>query len=369
MGLKNAAAYFQKAMVTEVLNEIVHHGCEIYLDDCIVHGTTDDDFIQKLTTVLRCCDEHNIVLSPSKCELGSDDIEILGHTVNQKGLHFYRSKLDKVLNFPLPTTGGQLLSFVCLCNFFRKHVRDIAALESPLRRVAEAYKGTRKIPWDTPELHDTKTAFYKMQEEVGKCPKLFFYDETSPVYLHTDACDHGMGAYLYQVNDKGEELPIGFMSKSFHDAELGWSTFEQEGYAIHEALKKFHYLLRDIPFIIKTDHRNLLFLNQDASPKVLRWKWDVQQYNFKVEHIPGKENVIADLMSRLCLIASSEGKRQFKAPKHVRTKRKQNLRSRQRRAMLKQIEETQKVTDEIPMNPATILATLTEDTLRVKSQP
>ena len=74
MGLKNAAAYFQKAMVTEVLNEIVHHGCEIYLDDCIVHGTTDDDFIQKLTTVLRCCEEHNIVLSPSKCELGSDDI-------------------------------------------------------------------------------------------------------------------------------------------------------------------------------------------------------------------------------------------------------------------------------------------------------
>ena len=89
----------------------------------------------------------------------------------------------------------------------------------------KTYKGTRKIPWTTPELKEVEAAFYTLQQEVGKCPKLFFYDETSPVFLHTDACDHGMGAYLYQKTADGEELPIGFMSKSFHDAELGWSTF------------------------------------------------------------------------------------------------------------------------------------------------
>ena len=229
---------------------------------------------------MQRCVERNIVLSPSKCEFGGDEIEILGHTVDNNGIHFDRSKLDKIIDFQLPATGSQLLSFICLCNFFRKHVRNIAELEKPLRKVAETYKGSRKIPWDDEDLAEAKTRFYDMQTAVGHCPKLFFYDETSPVFLHTDACNHGMGAYLYQVNENGEELPIGFMSKSFHDAELGWSTFEQEGYAIHQALKKFHYLLRDIPFTIKTDHRNLLFMNQDASPKVLRWKWDVQQYNF-----------------------------------------------------------------------------------------
>ena len=118
-------------------------------------------------------------------------------------------------------------------------------------------------------------------------------------------------------------------------------------------------------------------MNQDASPKVLRWKWDVQQYNFKVEHIPGKENVIADLMSRLCIISNGEVKRHFKTrgevkrhfntPRHIRTKRKQNLRSRQRRAMIKQMEETQKNLDDLQINPATVLATLAADTLRVKS--
>ena len=52
MGLKNAAAYFQKAMVTEVLNDIVHHGCEIYLDDCIIHGSSEDEFVRNLERVI-----------------------------------------------------------------------------------------------------------------------------------------------------------------------------------------------------------------------------------------------------------------------------------------------------------------------------
>ena len=96
------------------------------------------------------------------------------------------------------------------------------------------------------------------------------------------------------------QYPIGFLSKALHGAELQWSTFEQECWAIHQTIKKFSYLLRDVKFTIKTDHRNLLYLNNEASPKVLRWKWDIQQYNFDVLHIAGEHNVAADLFSRLC---------------------------------------------------------------------
>ncbi len=50
---------------------------------------------------------------------------------------------------------------------------------------------------------------------------------------------------------------------------------------------------------MRTDHRNLLYLNEKASQKVQRWKLEVQQYNFDVEHIPGVDNIVADLYSRL----------------------------------------------------------------------
>jgi hypothetical protein len=103
-----------------------------------------------------------------------------------------------------------------------------------------------------------------------------------------------------------KEHPIGFMSKSFHGAQLNWSTFEQEAYAIHQTLKHFEYILRDVKFTLRTDHRNLLYINDKASPKVHRWKLDVQQFNFDVEHIPGKDNIVADLYSRLATIEQIE---------------------------------------------------------------
>jgi hypothetical protein len=91
-------------------------------------------------------------------------------------------------------------------------------------------------------------------------------------------------------------------------------------------MKKWSYLLRDIPFKIKTDHRNLLFLNLDASQKVQRWKMEIQAYDFTIEHIQGKYNIIPDLYSRLCLMATKkpsqwtpEERKCYKASKPLRT--------------------------------------------------
>ena len=49
---------------------------------------------------------------------------------------------------------------------------------------------------------------------------------------------------------------------------------------------------------IRTDHRNLLFMNQYGSRKVLQWKLDIQHYNAIIEHVPGKANIPADIFSR-----------------------------------------------------------------------
>jgi hypothetical protein len=60
--------------------------------------------------------------------------------------------------------------------------------------------------------------------------------------------------------------------------------------------------LRDIHFTLHTDHRNLTFLNQSGSDKVIRWKLDIQEYDCDVIYIKGAHNSIADAFSRLCPI-------------------------------------------------------------------
>jgi transposase InsO family protein len=303
MGLKNAGAYFQQAMADEVIGEILYDGTELYIDDILVHGQTEKEFLTRLEIILKRCMEKGIVLSPKKCAFGMAETEILGHTINDKGSTFSKEKLQGVLDFKLPTTTVQLQSFLGLVNYFRDHVKNVAELERPLRNMLKAYRGkSTQLHWSESD----KTAFSVLKNAVWSCPRLYFWQPHLPVFLHTDACNTGIGAYLFQVDENDKELPIGFLSRALKGAELNWSTFEQEGFAIHQALKKFEYLLRDVKFTLRTDHRNLLYMNMKASDKVLRWKLDIQQFDFDVEHIPGPDNIVADLYSRLCSVQTSD---------------------------------------------------------------
>jgi transposase InsO family protein len=96
------------------------------------------------------------------------------------------------------------------------------------------------------------------------------------------------------------EQPIRFLSKSLNQTQSRWSTIEKEAYAIYYALTKLEDLLGGgVEFTIRTDHSNLLFLNQYGSRKVLNWKLAIQHFNCTIEHIPGKLNIPADTFSRL----------------------------------------------------------------------
>jgi len=125
----------------------------------------------------------------------------------------------------------------------------------------------QRLKW-TPE---TEACFAELLEKVNTCPKLFFMDESAPVFLHTDASKYGIGGYLFQVVDDVQQ-PIAFISKTLTSTELRWSVPEKEGYAIFYSLMKLEHLLRDIHFVLRTDHKNLTFINTDFREKVKRRK-------------------------------------------------------------------------------------------------
>ena len=95
------------------------------------------------------------------------------------------------------------------------------------------------------------------------------------------------------------------MSHSLSEQEINWSTIEKECYAIVFCLDKLNYVLDGRRFTLKTDHKNLTFLDADKNPKVKRWKIGIQHYDCIIEYIKGGDNIIADPMSRL--VASNKG--------------------------------------------------------------
>ena len=89
------------------------------------------------------------------------------------------------------------------------------------------------------------------------------------------------------------------MSKSLIREQLKWSTPEKECFAIIVSLRKWHYLLEGVHFVLRTDHANLTFLHSGHSAKVTRWRMEMQDYVFSLEHIPGRNNIVADAFSRM----------------------------------------------------------------------
>jgi transposase InsO family protein len=298
MGLKGAASYFQKVLSTVVLLGLVYYVCELYIDDIIVHGQDPVTFLVRLRQVFQRLRKHNITLNPEKCRFGLSSVEYVGHTIDETGLSFSPDKLNEVLAIPPPTYAKELRSFLGLASYFRDHIQNLATIAKPLQDMIVDYEKKRKLVW-TPE---AEQAFTDVKEAIRRCPKLFFMDDNAPVYLHTDASDYGIGAYIFQIID-GNEHPIAFMSKTLSTEEIKWSTIEKECYAIVFSLRKFEYLLRDKHFTLRTDHANLTYVNDPPSPKVRRWKIAIQEYDFDLEFIDGVSNVVADGFSRLLPIS------------------------------------------------------------------
>jgi hypothetical protein len=228
-------------------------------------------------------------------------VEYVGHVIDDTGLSFTREKISEVADFPKPMTAKTLMSFIGLAGYFRRHIRDFAKMEGPMRVMLSVYKRTKHFEWTL----DGEKAYEDLKRSIVNCPKLYFPNVTGEVFLHTDASNYGIGAYLFQIVD-GEEQPVAFLSRSLKDEQLRWSTPEKECYAIFLSFEKFKHLIQHIKFTLRTDHKNLTYLNLAGSDKVMRWKLLIQQYNFDIEHIPGKDNIVADCMSRLCPLDKDE---------------------------------------------------------------
>jgi hypothetical protein len=95
MGLKSAGSYFQRVMATVVLAGLLYIICELYLDDILVYGKDENDFVSNLRKVFVQLRRHKVTLGPAKCRFGFSTIEYVGHTITPEGLTFSEKKREK----------------------------------------------------------------------------------------------------------------------------------------------------------------------------------------------------------------------------------------------------------------------------------
>ena len=147
MGLKGAPAYFQMIMTTIVLVGLIWNILEVYLDDIIVYGRTEDEFVERLEKLLLRLKERRITLNPKKSRLGMSSIEYVGHIIDSTGLTYSPEKVKKVLDFAPPKLAKDLRSFIGLASYFSDKVENMQLALGPLRAIEEEFRSSKILRW------------------------------------------------------------------------------------------------------------------------------------------------------------------------------------------------------------------------------
>ena len=118
-----------------------------------------------------------------------------------------------------------------------------------------------------------------------------------------DASDAAAGAVLLQEGNDGIDHPICYFSRKFNKNQRNYSTVEKECLALILALQHFEVYVTysSFPIIVYSDHNPLVFLHKlrSKNQRLLRWRLMLQEFNIIVKHIRGKDNLIADCLSRM----------------------------------------------------------------------
>ncbi|GFO42089.1 retrovirus-related pol polyprotein from transposon 17.6 [Plakobranchus ocellatus] len=125
--------------------------------------------------------------------------------------------------------------------------------------------------------------------------------ESETFIVRSDASDFGIGAVLLQDRD-GTLMLCRYASRKVLPRECRYSAIEREALALVFAVTQFQRYLNFKHFVLQTDHKPLAYL-RTGSPKnarLMKWALVLQEFSFQVVHIPGSENVHADVLSRLC---------------------------------------------------------------------
>jgi hypothetical protein len=155
-----------------------------------------------------------------------------------------------------------------------------------------------KDTWNQ-DYEDIFEAFKKLLIEAVQ---LYYPDYNNEFVVRCDACPFGVGGVLLMRLPDDTLVPIQFISAKFSEVAQRWTIIEQEAYALYYTVYKLQYYLLCKAFILKTDHANLLWMEQSKVPKIMRWLMFLQMFTFTLMHIAGKHNLVADYFSRIPIL-------------------------------------------------------------------
>ncbi|GFX85474.1 retrovirus-related Pol polyprotein from transposon opus [Trichonephila clavipes] len=160
--------------------------------------------------------QYGLRINVSKSVMGAAQVEYLGFLITAEGSRPLPEKVQAIFNYKLPETIHDLRTFLGMINFYRRYLKDAAKTQAPLHELLKGAKkkDRRKVHWTD----DTRRSFEKCKTDLAEAALLSFPRSGLPLSLCTDASDFAVGAVLQQLENESWK-PIAFYSKKLNETQ------------------------------------------------------------------------------------------------------------------------------------------------------
>ncbi len=310
-GATNSVAHMQSAM-NQILQDFIPEKTIPFVDDIPIKGCAEDtkdlsigddgcrsfvrDHINDVEKILTRLEEVNLTLSNEKSKFGVDEILVVGHLCGVYGRKPNPEKVDAIAKMKACSNTTEVRRFLGACVFYQIWIPHFAHIAEPLYKLL---RKRNKFIW-----REEQDLAMEELKEVLRSPlvlKQVEYQSGRPVIVTVDTSPIAIGWAIGQDDEEGNRFAIRFGARILTERQRAYPQVKRELWGALTALKADRNYLIGANVVLETDCLPLLgMITNCSSPDIamLRWIAYIKSLNPILMHIAGKENSVADMLSR-----------------------------------------------------------------------
>ena len=314
MRVTNSNAAFER--ILKNLLEPVLDCADRFVDDVIIlsgdRNMSYDELLEAherdIRGVLDILVRHKLTGSSDKATIAVSEVVFTGHVVCNGQRKPIPGKVAAIEHWEKPKTVPELRAYLGFCDYYSGYIKMFAGFAALMiamlkRNREETKKGSKKaLVW----IDESDRAFEGMKQALLSAVGLHLMELDRGFVLRTDTLDYAIRAVLEQVLDDRRHVPVAFWSQVLVEGlRLTWTRCEQEAYAIVMALRKWVWYIALHPMMICTGHQSLeswykehVDTPSEPASRIARWHKTLDKFDLMVVYVPGKDNTVADCLSR-----------------------------------------------------------------------
>ena len=311
-GATNSVAHMMNAM-NKVLYEYIPKVTMPFLDDIPIKGclekekdaTVDEsgcrkfvkDHINDCEKILSKLEQVHLTLSGIKSIFGQNEVLIVGHMCGWYGRKPSPTKINAIQNMrEVCESVTEVRRFLGACVFYHIWLPHFAHISDPLYQLLR--KGKR-FNWTNKHTQ----VIQHLKNLLINAPVLRQPDYTSdrPIIVTVDTSPIGIGWVINQEDEDRRRYAIRFGAKILNERQRKYAQVKRELWGLLTALKTDRDYLIGTDVVVETDCLPLIgMITGCTTPDIamLRWIAYIKTINPELRHIKGKENPVADMLSR-----------------------------------------------------------------------